>query len=159
MGWAWDFPDKEFVRTCETCARAKFAHHHPYGLLQPLPNPIRLWISISIEFITDLPEINGFNYILVVVDRFTKLGHFIPCAKAISRVETTNLLLDKHTTPLQIAGCDYLRSRATIHINLLKTSFPNTWNFDEALDGISSRDGQANKASKLDSRTIPSVYD
>ena len=84
---------KEFVRTCDTCARAKSTHHRPYGLLQPLPNPIRPWASISTDFITDLPETNGFNSILVVVDRFTKMAHFIPCVKAISGMETLNLLL------------------------------------------------------------------
>ena len=84
---------KEFMKTCDTCARAKSAHHRPYGLLQPLPNPTCLWASISTDFITNLPETDGFNSILVVVDRFTKMAHFIPCAKAISGVETTDLLL------------------------------------------------------------------
>jgi hypothetical protein len=84
---------KEFVRTCDTCARAKAVHHRPYGLLQPLPTPSRPWASISSDFITDLPETNGFNSVLVVVDRFTKMAHFIPCSKTISGMETADLLL------------------------------------------------------------------
>ena len=84
---------KQFVKTCDTCARAKAVHHRPYGLLQPLPNPNRPWASISTDFITDLPDIDGFNSVLVVVDRFTKMAHFIPCSKAISGMETTDLLL------------------------------------------------------------------
>ena len=83
----------EFVRTCDTCTPTKSTHHCPYSMLQPLPNPIRPWASISTDFITDLPETNGFNSILVVVDRFTKMAHFIPCVKAISRVETMDMLL------------------------------------------------------------------
>ena len=39
------------------------------------------------------PDIEGFNSVLVVVDRFTKMAHFIPCSKAISGMETTDLLL------------------------------------------------------------------
>ena len=84
---------KEFVKTCDTCARAKVVHHRPYGLLQPLPIPSRPWASISTDFITDLPEIEGFNSVLVVVDRFTKMAHFIPCSKAVSGMETADLLL------------------------------------------------------------------
>jgi hypothetical protein len=30
---------KEYVQSCDTCARAKSTHHKPYGLLQPLPIP------------------------------------------------------------------------------------------------------------------------
>ena len=78
---------KEFVKTCDTCARAKAVHHRPYGLLQPLPNPDRPWASISTDFITDLPDIDRFNSVLVVVDRFTKMAHFIPCSKAISGMQ------------------------------------------------------------------------
>ena len=44
------------------------------------------------DFITDLPFSEGHDFILVVVDRFTKMVHFIPCSKAISGLETTNLV-------------------------------------------------------------------
>ena len=30
------------------------------------------------DFITDLPKVKGYNQIWVVVDRFTKMAHFIP---------------------------------------------------------------------------------
>ena len=29
-------------------------------------------------FITDLPKVNGYDQIWVMVDRFSKIGHFIP---------------------------------------------------------------------------------
>ena len=45
------------------------------------------------DFITDLPPSEGHDSILVVVDRFTKMVHFIPCSKAISGLETANLIL------------------------------------------------------------------
>ena len=81
------------MKTCDTCAHAKAVHHRPCGLLQPRPIPNRPWASISTDFITDLPNIEGFNSVLVVVDRFTKMASFIPCSKAISGMETTGLLL------------------------------------------------------------------
>ena len=45
------------------------------------------------DFITDLPFSEGHDSILVVMDRFTKMVHFIPCSKAISDLKTTNLIL------------------------------------------------------------------
>ena len=51
------------------------------------------WKSISLDFITDLPPSKGFDSILTVVDRFTKMAHFIPCTKAITIQETAELLM------------------------------------------------------------------
>jgi hypothetical protein len=36
------------------------------------------WTHISTDFIMDLPESEGATMILVVVDRFTKMAHFVP---------------------------------------------------------------------------------
>ena len=88
----WKFV-KEFIKTCDTCARSKVVHHRPYGLLQPLPIPNRPWASISMDFITDLPLVHGYDTVLVMVDRFTKMAHFAPCAKTISAEATTDLFL------------------------------------------------------------------
>jgi hypothetical protein len=46
-------------------------------LLQPLEIPYAAWTSISTDFITQLPESQGYTQIMVVVDRFTKMAHFI----------------------------------------------------------------------------------
>ena len=88
----WKFV-KEFIKTCYVCARAKVVHHRPYGLLQPLPIPNHPWASISMDFITNLPHVNGLDVVPVIVDRFFKMAHFVPCSKTISVKETTDLLL------------------------------------------------------------------
>ena len=88
----WKFV-KEYIKTCEVCARSKSAHHRPYGLLQPLPTPCRPWASLSMDLITDLPLVNSYDSVLVVVDRFTKMAHFTPCSKTISGEGMANLLL------------------------------------------------------------------
>jgi hypothetical protein len=67
--------------------------HHPYGLLQALSPPNKPWQSISPDFITDLPPSQGFDAILTVVDRFTKMTHFLSCVKSINRQETENILI------------------------------------------------------------------
>ena len=46
------------------------------------------------DFITDLPPSATFDAICVVVDRLTKMAHFIPCRKSISGEETAKLFLD-----------------------------------------------------------------
>ena len=85
---------EDYVKSCNTCARIKPVRHKPYGLQQPLPVPERPWGSISMDFITDLPQSQGvYDSILVVADRLTKMSHFIHCKKSISALETTNLLI------------------------------------------------------------------
>jgi transposase InsO family protein len=46
------------------------------------------------DFITDLPLANGKDSIFVVVDRLTKMAHFIPCTKTITGEETVKLFLN-----------------------------------------------------------------
>ena len=45
------------------------------------------------DFITDLPPSQGFDAIITVVDRFTKMAHFLPCVKSINSQETTNIIM------------------------------------------------------------------
>src|SRR5437868_11784352 len=75
---------KRYVKNCDTCQRTKVVRHAPYGLLQPNEAPASPWKSISMDFITDLPKSGGHDAILVVVDRLTKMSHFIPCRKDIN---------------------------------------------------------------------------
>ena len=41
---------KDFVGTCDICARAKAPRHKPYGYLQPMPVPTRPWGSVFSRF-------------------------------------------------------------------------------------------------------------
>jgi len=67
----------DYVRSCDECQHNKSPRHARYGLLQPLQVPYAAWYSISTDFITHLPESQGHTQIMVVVDRFTKMAHFI----------------------------------------------------------------------------------
>ena len=67
-----------YVRACDSCQRTKPSTRSPGGLLQPLSIPDKPWQSVSLDLITDLPKTpRGHTAILVVVDRLTKLAHFI----------------------------------------------------------------------------------
>jgi hypothetical protein len=68
-----------FIRNCDTCARIKPVRHPPFGFLKSLEIPQRRWEDISCDFIVGLPDSNGYNAIWVIVDRLTKMAHFVPC--------------------------------------------------------------------------------
>ncbi|WVZ84812.1 LOW QUALITY PROTEIN: hypothetical protein U9M48_031799 [Paspalum notatum var. saurae] len=69
----------EYVAVCDTCQRVKAEHQRPAGLLQPLKVPEWKWEEITMDFIVGLPRTQkGYNSIWVVVDRLTKVAHFIP---------------------------------------------------------------------------------
>jgi glycerophosphoryl diester phosphodiesterase len=43
-----------------------------------LPIPPDAWHTTGLDFIEGLPKSNKFDTILVIVDKFSKYGHFIP---------------------------------------------------------------------------------
>jgi hypothetical protein len=68
---------QQYVQTCEVCLQAK-PDRAPYpGKLQSLPVPIEAWHTVSMDFIEGLPKSESANCILVIVDKFTRYGHFI----------------------------------------------------------------------------------
>ncbi|KAF7358286.1 hypothetical protein MVEN_00877900 [Mycena venus] len=46
---------RDYCKSCIVCKCNKAPRHHPYGLLKPLPVPLHLWHSISMDFIEQLP--------------------------------------------------------------------------------------------------------
>jgi hypothetical protein len=68
----------DFVKQCAICQQAKHERFIPAGLLQPLPIPAGAWQGLNMDFIEGLPKSDGYDTILVVLDRFTKHSHFVP---------------------------------------------------------------------------------
>jgi hypothetical protein len=67
------------VVVCDVCQRVKAEHHMPAGLLHPLKVPKWKWEEIGMDFIVGLPRTQkGYDFIWVIVDRVTKVAHFIP---------------------------------------------------------------------------------
>jgi hypothetical protein len=67
------------VVVCDVSQRVKAEHQRPAGLLHPLKVPKWKWEEIGMDFITGLPcTSKGYDSIWVIVDRLTKVAHFIP---------------------------------------------------------------------------------
>jgi hypothetical protein len=68
-----------YVARCDTCRRVKAIHMKAAGPLQSLPIPTWKWEDISVDFIVGLPRTaKGYDSIWVIVDRLTKIAHFLP---------------------------------------------------------------------------------
>jgi hypothetical protein len=68
----------EYVALCDNCQRVKVERQRPAGLLQPLKIPQWKWEEISMDFIVGLPTTQyGYDSILVIIDHFLKVAHFI----------------------------------------------------------------------------------
>jgi hypothetical protein len=68
-----------YIARCDVCQRVKAEHQRPIGLLQPLKVPLWKWEEVGMDFITGLPTLSrGHDSIWVIVDRLTKVAHFIP---------------------------------------------------------------------------------
>jgi len=84
---------QEIVQHCDICKQAK-AERVPYpGLLQALLVPRGPWQDITMNFI-GLPRSGGKDTIMVIVDRFTKYGHFITLAYPFIAQEVAKFFLD-----------------------------------------------------------------
>ncbi|GJP73431.1 hypothetical protein CLOP_g4144 [Closterium sp. NIES-67] len=93
-GPTWREYVQKFVTSCDTCQRMKSSKQKKEGLLQTLPVPEQPWQVVSLDFITGLPPTTGsHDAILVVIDKFSKMGHFIPTHTTACTEETTQLFI------------------------------------------------------------------
>ena len=80
----------EVISKCSICQKAKSQFHQ--GLYIPLPIPNGPWEDVSMNFIVALSRTQrGKDAIMVVVDHFSKIAHFIPCEKTDDAPHVTYL--------------------------------------------------------------------
>ena len=65
-----------------------------HASLQPNSIPEQPWEHIAIDFITGLPIFQGYDVIMVVVDRFTKYVIAVPTTGEVSSMGTSKLFRD-----------------------------------------------------------------
>ena len=75
--------------------------------------PDQPWRSITIDFITDLPKSDGYDTILVVIDRLTKMSHFLSCKKDLEARQFRTLFM-QHIVRLHGIPRDIITDRASL---------------------------------------------
>ena len=86
---------REYIEACSVCARNKTSSGSRMGLLHPLPIPSRPWSDISMDVVTGLLASRGNTTVLTVVDRFSKMTHFIALPKLPSAKETAEIMMNQ----------------------------------------------------------------
>jgi len=85
----------------------------PYGLVQSNKAPDRPWKSIAMDFMTELPRSDSYDTILAVIDRLTKMSHFVPCSKDLDARQFANLFMKEIVRLLGLQH-DIITDRGTL---------------------------------------------
>src|SRR3989337_1545846 len=98
-----------YVAECDVCLRIKAEHQRPAGTLQPLAIPEWKWNKVEMDFITGFPRSQkGHDAILVVIDRFFKVAHFLQVKETITASQLVDLYVSRiaslHGVSLEISS-------------------------------------------------------
>jgi hypothetical protein len=99
----------EYVALCDTCQRVKAEHQRLAGLLQPVKILEWKWEEIRMDFVVGLPRTQaGYDWIWVIVDRLTKVAHFILVKTTYSGAKPVELYMSRivcsHGVPKKIVS-------------------------------------------------------
>jgi hypothetical protein len=99
----------EYVALCDTCQQVKAEHQRSARLLQPLQVPEWTWEEIAMDLVMGLLRTqSGYDSIWVIVDRLTKVSHFIPVKSTYSGPQLVELYMSRivclHGVPKKIVS-------------------------------------------------------
>ena len=98
----------ERCKVCKVCQRTKVSRQKPALQLHHAEVPVRRWQEINVDFITGLALTErGYDAIMTVTDRFSKMVHFIPLKfKGSDSQKIARLFIDHvwrlHGMPMKI---------------------------------------------------------
>src|SRR3954470_8534988 len=98
-----------YVDECDVFRRVKVEHQRPAGTLQPLSINEWKWNKIEMDFFTGFPRSQkGHDAIFVVIDRFSKVAHFLHVKETIFSSQLTDLYVSRimslHGIPVEISS-------------------------------------------------------
>ena len=85
----------KWVQQCDVCQRHKNFPGKKVGLLVPNEIPTKPWEIVSMDMLTDLPESEGFDALLIIVDRFSKMIRIIRTNKTMNSEALVRLCWDQ----------------------------------------------------------------
>ena len=86
---------RRLVGRYSTCTIGKLTRQNS-GQYLPLPVPDSPWQEVSLDFVLGLPRTRRqLDTILVVVDRFSKMAHFIACSRTTDASHTARLFFNE----------------------------------------------------------------
>ena len=63
---------RNYIMHCPDCQVFQTARHSPYGSLNPIVTPAIPFHTLAMDFVVELPEIDGHDVLLTMTDKFTK---------------------------------------------------------------------------------------
>jgi len=100
-----------FIRSCPECQQNKASRHQLYGLSSPLELPYAPWQSIALDFITELPILDGCDQLWVIIDRFTKIAHLLPLRREEKTVADLAVIFAREVWKYQGLPTDIVSDR------------------------------------------------
>jgi hypothetical protein len=93
---------KQYVRNCHTCRKIKANRDKYHELLNSLSILDRSWTDITFDFVIELFDNREYNAILMIVNRLSKMHHYISCIidENDTTAEKTTKLLIQHVWKL-----------------------------------------------------------
>jgi len=100
---------ERFTANCSRCLPFKVRKDIPPGLFQPLSVPDRPNQHLTMD-VKELPkDKEGYNYMLVIVDRFYKDFEAVACRKITTTEDLCQMFYQELNHAIRTPGLDHLR--------------------------------------------------
>ena len=135
-----------FCRLCGKCQTKKTNTQKPQGFLHSLPIPDKLWQSVGMDFMGPLPQSQGNDYLLVIIDQLMLQVHLVPTMTQVTAKEVAWLFLKEvmrlHGVPESIVSDHNTKFTSTFWCELHKlmgTKLLISTAFHPQMDGTTER--------------------